>query len=201
VTITTARHEERACPYRGSSRLPTHAASRFARCQLRHGAAQIRLDSARSTTTRQCTRASFVRATMVTDRLPPPEIHRSPLHRTELAWQTSPDPSGRYPTGRRHHHNQYDKAIRVSDTEMAALSITPANFHGECNYAFRPRPTAHLKQLIGLRPLNPSSNLSTKLGQVQPRHQPTSHSSLIQRWNLPRTIAPTPRTEIRFPCL
>jgi DDE family transposase len=35
--------------------------------------------------------------------------------------------------------NQYDKAIRVSDTEMAELNITPANFHGEWNYSFKPR--------------------------------------------------------------
>jgi hypothetical protein len=35
--------------------------------------------------------------------------------------------------------NQYDKAIRVSDTEMAELNITPANFHGEWNYTFKPR--------------------------------------------------------------
>lgn len=35
--------------------------------------------------------------------------------------------------------NRYDKAIRVSDTEMAELNITPANFHGEWNYSFKPR--------------------------------------------------------------
>lgn len=35
--------------------------------------------------------------------------------------------------------NQYDKAIRVSDTEMAQLNITPGNFHGEWNYTFKPR--------------------------------------------------------------
>ena len=35
--------------------------------------------------------------------------------------------------------NQYDKAIRVADTEMAELNITPANFHGEWNYSFKPR--------------------------------------------------------------
>jgi Rhodopirellula transposase DDE domain len=35
--------------------------------------------------------------------------------------------------------NQYDKAIRVSDTEMAQLNITPGNFHGKWNYTFKPR--------------------------------------------------------------
>jgi Rhodopirellula transposase DDE domain len=35
--------------------------------------------------------------------------------------------------------NQYDKAIKVSDTEMAGLNITPANFHGEWNYSIKPR--------------------------------------------------------------
>jgi hypothetical protein len=33
----------------------------------------------------------------------------------------------------------YEKGIKVSDTEMAELNITPANFHGEWNYTFNPR--------------------------------------------------------------
>jgi Rhodopirellula transposase DDE domain len=33
----------------------------------------------------------------------------------------------------------YEKAIRVSDTEMAELNITLANFHGDWNYSFTPR--------------------------------------------------------------
>jgi hypothetical protein len=35
--------------------------------------------------------------------------------------------------------NQYEKGIKVSDTEMAELNITPATFHGEWNYTFNPR--------------------------------------------------------------
>jgi hypothetical protein len=34
----------------------------------------------------------------------------------------------------------YEKGIKVSDVEMAALNIQPANFHGEWNYTFAPRP-------------------------------------------------------------
>jgi len=34
----------------------------------------------------------------------------------------------------------YEKGIKVSDAEMAALNIQPANFHGEWNYTFAPRP-------------------------------------------------------------
>jgi Rhodopirellula transposase DDE domain len=33
----------------------------------------------------------------------------------------------------------YEKGIKVSDAEMAALNIQPANFHGEWNYTFTPR--------------------------------------------------------------
>jgi hypothetical protein len=36
--------------------------------------------------------------------------------------------------------NTYQKGIKVSDAEMAALNIQPANFHGEWNYTFTPRP-------------------------------------------------------------
>jgi hypothetical protein len=35
--------------------------------------------------------------------------------------------------------NAYDKGIKVSDAEMAALKIKPADFHGEWNYTFAPR--------------------------------------------------------------
>jgi Rhodopirellula transposase DDE domain len=35
--------------------------------------------------------------------------------------------------------NTYEKGIKVSDAEMAALNIRPANFHGEWNYTFVPR--------------------------------------------------------------
>jgi hypothetical protein len=35
--------------------------------------------------------------------------------------------------------SSYDKGIKVSDTEMAALNIQPANFHAEWNYTFAPR--------------------------------------------------------------
>ena len=35
----------------------------------------------------------------------------------------------------------YKKGIKVSDGEMAALNIQPANFHGEWNYTFAPRPS------------------------------------------------------------
>jgi hypothetical protein len=34
----------------------------------------------------------------------------------------------------------YEKGIKVSDAEMAALNIQPANFHGEWNHTFAPRP-------------------------------------------------------------
>jgi hypothetical protein len=33
----------------------------------------------------------------------------------------------------------YEKGIKVSDAEMAALNIQPADFHGEWNYTFAPR--------------------------------------------------------------
>jgi hypothetical protein len=35
--------------------------------------------------------------------------------------------------------NPYEKGIKVSNTEMAKLNITPANFHGDWNYTFTPR--------------------------------------------------------------
>jgi hypothetical protein len=35
--------------------------------------------------------------------------------------------------------NTYDKGIKVTDAEMAALNIRPADFHGEWNYTFSPR--------------------------------------------------------------
>jgi hypothetical protein len=35
--------------------------------------------------------------------------------------------------------NTYEKGIKVSDAEMAALNIKPAEFHGEWNYTFAPR--------------------------------------------------------------
>jgi hypothetical protein len=35
--------------------------------------------------------------------------------------------------------NACDKGIKVSNAEMARLNITPANFHGECNYTIAPR--------------------------------------------------------------
>ena len=35
--------------------------------------------------------------------------------------------------------NAYEKGIKVSDAEMAALNIKPADFHGEWNYTFAPR--------------------------------------------------------------
>ena len=36
--------------------------------------------------------------------------------------------------------NQYETAIKVSDTELSALRLTPDSFHGEWNYTIRPRP-------------------------------------------------------------
>ena len=33
----------------------------------------------------------------------------------------------------------YETGIKVSDEEMATLSLTPARFHGEWNYTIRPR--------------------------------------------------------------
>jgi hypothetical protein len=35
--------------------------------------------------------------------------------------------------------NTYEKGLKVSDAEMAALNLMPADFHGEWNYTFRPR--------------------------------------------------------------
>ena len=35
--------------------------------------------------------------------------------------------------------NTYEKGIKISDAEMAALNIQPAEFHGEWNYTFAPR--------------------------------------------------------------
>ena len=35
-------------------------------------------------------------------------------------------------------HNSYPKAIKVSDTEMAQINITPDDFHGEWNYTISP---------------------------------------------------------------
>ena len=37
--------------------------------------------------------------------------------------------------------NAYDKGIKVSDAEMAALNIQTDDFHGEWNYTFAPRRT------------------------------------------------------------
>ena len=36
--------------------------------------------------------------------------------------------------------NTYEKGIKVTDHEMAALNIRPAEFHGEWNYTISPRP-------------------------------------------------------------
>jgi hypothetical protein len=36
--------------------------------------------------------------------------------------------------------SSYEKGIKVTDAEMASLNIHPANFHGEWNYTFIPRP-------------------------------------------------------------
>ena len=36
--------------------------------------------------------------------------------------------------------NSYEKGIKVSSAEMADLNIWPADFHGEWNYTFEPRP-------------------------------------------------------------
>ena len=35
--------------------------------------------------------------------------------------------------------NAYEKGIKVTDDEMASLSLTPASFHGEWNYTIAPR--------------------------------------------------------------
>jgi hypothetical protein len=35
--------------------------------------------------------------------------------------------------------NIYEKGIRISDAELAALNITQADFHGEWNYTIAPR--------------------------------------------------------------
>ena len=35
--------------------------------------------------------------------------------------------------------NDYETGVRVSDAEMAALNITPSDFHGEWNYTIAPR--------------------------------------------------------------
>jgi hypothetical protein len=35
--------------------------------------------------------------------------------------------------------NSYAKGIKISDEEMAWLSIIPADFHGEWNYSLSPR--------------------------------------------------------------
>ena len=35
--------------------------------------------------------------------------------------------------------NDYEKGVKVSDTDMAALCIEPSNFHGEWNYTIAPR--------------------------------------------------------------
>jgi Rhodopirellula transposase DDE domain len=40
--------------------------------------------------------------------------------------------------------NSYEKGIKVSEEETAALSISPVDFHGECNYTVR-RPKADAK--------------------------------------------------------
>jgi hypothetical protein len=39
--------------------------------------------------------------------------------------------------------NSYDKGIKVTDDEMAALNIRPAEFHGEWNYTISPRLPDH----------------------------------------------------------
>jgi hypothetical protein len=35
--------------------------------------------------------------------------------------------------------NNYDKGIKVTDDEMAALNFRPVEFHGEWNYTISPR--------------------------------------------------------------
>ena len=35
--------------------------------------------------------------------------------------------------------NAYEKGVKISDAEMAALNIKPAPFHGEWNYTITPR--------------------------------------------------------------
>jgi hypothetical protein len=41
----------------------------------------------------------------------------------------------------------------VSDAEMAALNIKPADSHGEWNYTFTPPNARRLKRLFWLKPL------------------------------------------------
>ncbi|MGC8532233.1 MAG: ISAzo13-like element transposase-related protein, partial [Acidiphilium sp.] len=36
-------------------------------------------------------------------------------------------------------HGEYEKGIKITDTEMASLNIQPADFHGEWNYTIKPR--------------------------------------------------------------
>ena len=38
-------------------------------------------------------------------------------------------------------HASYPAGVKVSDAEMAAISIAPHEFHGEWNYSIAPRPT------------------------------------------------------------
>ena len=81
------------------------------------------------------------------------EPHRtSPLrlHHSKLTRQTLALPCRDRATDRRHDDqaglavhcclddNNYPKAIKVSDAEMAQINIKPDHFHGEWNYTISP---------------------------------------------------------------
>ncbi len=40
-------------------------------------------------------------------------------------------------------HGDYEKEIKITDTEMVSLNIQPADFHGEWDYTIRPRRTIY----------------------------------------------------------
>jgi hypothetical protein len=70
------------------------------------------------------------------------------LHHSELARQATDQLPGHRPstttdTGLtvacRLDDSDYAKGIKVTDAEMAALNIQPADFHGEWNYTIAPR--------------------------------------------------------------
>ena len=45
-------------------------------------------------------------------------------------------------------HRTYEKGVKVSDAEMAALNLTGEDFHPEWNYSIRPKPTELVVELV-----------------------------------------------------
>jgi len=59
--------------------------------------------------------------------------------------------------------NEYPKAIKVSDAEMAGINLACDDFHGEWNYTISPQPCASTEHESSGLSANPASQDSPQL--------------------------------------